>query len=81
MTPTEIERIARAQLRLMKYGAFIGIIGGIASFVGEPHSGLIKAMIGCVVGCILLGRRLPRAMKEALDANDVMLKEIKERFK
>lgn len=65
----------------MKYGAFIGIIGGLASFVGEPHSGLIKAIIGCVIGCVLLGRRLLIAMKEALAANDVMLKEIKERFK
>ena len=73
--------IARAQLRLMKYGAFSGIIVGIASFVGEPNSVLIKAMIGCVVGCVLLSRRLPIAMKEALDANDVMLKEIEGRIK
>lgn len=29
-------------IRLMKYAAFMGIIGGIASFVGAPHSGLIK---------------------------------------
>ena len=40
------ERIAKVQLKLMKYGAFIGIIGGIASFVGPPHHGLIKEMIG-----------------------------------
>lgn len=51
-------------LRLMKHAAFMGIIGGIASFVGPPHSGLIKAYIGVVIGAILLGSRLPLAFKE-----------------
>lgn len=51
-------------LRLMKYAAFMGIIGGIASFVGPPHSGLIKAGIGAVIGSMLLGSRLPLALKE-----------------
>ena len=63
-------------MRLMKYGAFIGIIGGIASFIGPPHSGLIKAGMGIVVGCGLLGRRLPLALKEALDAADEMVDDI-----
>ncbi len=64
-----MHRIAKVQLRLMKYGAFIGIIGGIASFVSPPHYGLIKAMIGVVIGCMLLGKRLPMALDEMYEAN------------
>ena len=74
-------RIAKAQLKLMKYGAFIGIIGGIASFVGPPHHGPIKAMIGIVIGCMLLGKRLPIALKEMYDANKPVMDEIEDSFK
>ena len=74
-------RIAKAQLKLMKYGAFIGIIGGIASFVGPPHHGLLKAMIGIVIGCMLLGKRLPIALKEMYDANKPVMDEIEDSFK
>lgn len=76
-----MQRIAKAQLKLMKYGAFIGIIGGIASFVGPPHHGLIKAMIGVVIGCMLLGKRLPIALKEMYDANKPLMDEIEDSFK
>ena len=75
-----IQRFAKAYLKLMKYSAFIGIIGGIASFVGPNHHGLIKAMIGVVVGCMLLGNRLPKAMKEMLEANDAMIEERRDSF-
>jgi hypothetical protein len=51
-------------LKQIRYGAFLGICGGIASFVGEPHGGLIKAMIGVVIGAAILGKRLPRAIAE-----------------
>ena len=71
-----MERIAKAQLRIMKYGAFIGIIGGIASFVGPNHHGLIKAMMGVVIGCMLLGKRLPLALKEMFDANQELTDEM-----
>lgn len=71
-----MQRIARTQLKLMKYGFIIGIIGGIASFIGEPHHGGLKAMIGVVVGCALLGKRLPIALKEMFDANQVFIDEI-----
>lgn len=74
-------RIANAQLKLMKYGAFIGIIGSIASFVGPPHHGLIKAMIGIVIGCMLLEKRLPIALKEMYDANKPIMDEIEDSFK
>lgn len=57
-------------LRLMKYAAFMGILGGIATFVGPPHSGLIKAGIGIVIGAMMLGRRLPDTLKEFFRVND-----------
>lgn len=63
-------------LRLIKYAAFMGIIGGIASFVGPPHSGLIKAYIGVVIGAILLGSRLPLALKELWSGMDEISDEI-----
>lgn len=63
-------------LRLMKYAAFMGIIGGIASFVGPPHSGQIKAYIGVVIGAILLGSRLPLALKELWSIMDEISDEI-----
>lgn len=73
--------IMRIQLRLMRYGAFIGIIGEIATFVGPPHHGLIKAMIGIVIGCMLLGKRLPTALKEMFDANKPIMDETEDSFK
>lgn len=57
-------------LRLMKYAALMGVIGGIASFVGPPHHGLIKAYIGVTIGAMLLGRRLPLALKDLIRANE-----------
>ena len=73
-----MQRFAKAYLKLMKYSAFIGIIGGIASFVGPNHHGLIKAMIGIVIGCMLLGNRLPKALKEMLEANDAMIEKMRD---
>lgn len=53
----------------------------IASFVGPPHHGLIKAMIGVVIGCMLLGKRLPTALKEMYDANKPIADEIEDSLK
>ena len=52
------------------------IIGGIASFVGPPHSGLIKAGIGAVIGAMLLGSRLPLTLKELWIIMDEISEEI-----
>ena len=58
------ERLISVYLRLMKYAMLMGLLGGIASFIGPPHHGLIKAGIGIVVGAMLLGNKLPSALKE-----------------
>lgn len=63
-------RLATVYLRLTKYAVFMGILGGIATFIGPPHHGLIKAGIGIVFGAMLLGRRLPTALKELCEITD-----------
>ena len=63
----ELQRLASAYLRLMGYAMFMGTLGGIATFIGPPHHGLVKAAIGTVVGAMILGRRLPDAFKLLVD--------------
>lgn len=76
-----MQRIGKAQLQLMKYGAFIGLFGGVASFVGPNHDALIKVMIGMVIGCMLLGKRLPKALKEMYEANQIIKDEFEDFFR
>ena len=61
-----IQRLAKAQLLLMKYGMFMGVVGGVFSFVGPLDSGLHNALLGVVVGGILLGRRFENSVKELI---------------
>lgn len=60
----------------MIYAMFMGILGGIASFIGPPRHGLIKAGIGIVIGAILLGNKLPSALKELRSITDEITDEI-----
>jgi hypothetical protein len=53
-----------ALLKQIRYGAFLGFCGGIASFVGPDHGGLLKVLMGIVIGAAILGERLPRAISE-----------------
>ena len=70
------KRLISVYLRLMKYAMLMGVLGGIASFIGPPHHGLIKAVIGIVVGAILLGNRLPSALKDLLKITDEITDEV-----
>lgn len=54
----------------------MGVLGGIASFIGPSHHGLIKAGIGIVVGAMLLGNKLPSALKELRNITDEITDEI-----
>ena len=60
----------------MIYAMFMGILGGIASFIGPSHHGLIKAGIGIVVGAMLLGNKLPSALKELRSITNEITDEI-----
>lgn len=71
-----MKRLTKVYPRLMRYAMFMGILGGIASFIGPPHHGLIKAGIGIVVGAMLLGNKLPNALKELLKITDEITDEI-----
>lgn len=70
------ERLISVYLRLMKYAMLMGVLGGIASFIGPPHHGLVKAGIGIVVGAMLLGNKLPSALKELRNITDEITDEI-----
>lgn len=70
------DRFAAICLRLIKYAMLMGTLGGIASFIGSPHQGLIKAGIGIVVGAMLLGNKLPSALKELRNITDEISDEI-----
>lgn len=63
-------------IRLMKYAMFMGILGGIASFIGPPRHGLIKTGMGMVVGAMLLGNKLPSALNELRCITDEFSDEI-----
>lgn len=71
-----MRRLTSIYLRLMKYAMLLGVLGGIASFIGPPHHGLIKAGIGIVVGAMLLGNKLPLALKELRNITDKITDEI-----
>lgn len=70
------DSFAAIYLRLMKYAMLMGVLGGIASFIGPPHHGLIKAGIGIVVGAMLLGNELPSALKELRSITDEISEEM-----
>ncbi len=71
-----MKQLASVCLRLMKYAMLMGVLGGIATFIGPPHHGLIKAGIGMVVGAMLLGNKLPSALKELRSITDEIIDEI-----
>lgn len=71
-----MKRLAKVYQRLMKYAMFMGLLGGIATFIGPPRHGLIKAGIGVVVGAMLLGNKLPLALKELWSIMDEISDEI-----
>lgn len=71
-----MKQLASVCLRLMKYAMLMGVLGGIAAFIGPPHHGLIKAGIGMVVGAMLLGNKLPSALKELRSITDEIIDEI-----
>ena len=71
-----MQRFAKAQWQLMKYGMFMGVVGGVASFVGPLDSGLHNALLGVAVGGMLLGRKPENALKELIRACNELADEL-----
>ena len=69
-------RLVPVWFRLTKYAMLMGALGGIATFIGPPHHGLLKAAAGTVVAAILLGKRLPAALNELRTITDEITDEI-----
>ena len=57
-------------MALLKFAILPGILGDIACFVGQPHSTLIKANIGVVIGFALQHKYMLPALKELMTASD-----------
>lgn len=65
-----MDKVIQKQLALLKFVILPGILGGIACFIGPPHSALIKANIGAVIGFALQHKFLLTALKELMKASD-----------
>ena len=71
-----MKKLAKAQLQLMKYGMFMGAVGGVASFIGPLDSGVHNALLGVVVGGMLLGRKFENALRKLIEASNELADEI-----
>ena len=71
-----MQRLVKVQLQLIKYGMFMGAVGGVASFVGPLDSGLHNALLGVAVGGILLGRKLEDSLKELIKSSSELADEL-----
>lgn len=67
-----MDKVIQKQLALLKFAILPGILGGIACFIGPPHSALIKANIGVVIGFALQHKY----MRPVLKASDDFLTKI-----
>ena len=65
--------IIRQQFRLLRFAILPGILGGVACFIGPPHSASIKALIGVVIGCAIQHRFMASAIKDVMKANEEMI--------
>lgn len=62
--------IIRQQFKLLRFAILPGILGGIACFIGPPHSASIKALIGVVIGCAIQHRFMTSAIRDVIKANE-----------
>lgn len=67
------DNLIRQQLKLLRFAILPGILGGIACFIGPPHSALIKANIGVVIGFALQHRFMVPAIKNTIKASEELL--------
>ena len=65
--------LIRQQFKLLRFAILPGILGGIACFIGPPHSASIKALIGVVIGFALQHRFMVPAIKNTIKASEELL--------
>ena len=62
--------LIQRQFKLLHFAILPGILGGVACFIGPPHSASIKALIGVVIGCAIQHRFMASAIKDIIKANE-----------
>lgn len=67
------DNLIRQQFKLLRFAILPGIFGGLACFIGPPHSVSIKALIGVVIGCAIQHRFMASAIKNTIKANEDIL--------
>ena len=67
------DNLIRQQFKLLRFAILPGILGGIACFIGPPHSASIKALIGVVIGCAIQHRFMVPAINNTIKANEELL--------
>lgn len=68
--------LIRQQFRLLRFAILPGILGGVACFIGPPHSASIKALIGVVIGCAIQHRFMASAIQDVIKANEEMIDQL-----
>ena len=63
-------KLILAQVKLLRFAILPVILGGIACFIGPPHSETIKTLIGVVIGCAIQHRFMVPAIKNLIKASD-----------
>lgn len=64
----------KALMGLVVCVAFMSMVGLLAAFIGPNYGVEIKILIGMTVGAMILGPRLPRALRRLYWANYEVLK-------
>ena len=67
------DNLIRQQFKLLRFAILPGILGGIACFIGPPHSASIKALIGVVIGCAIQHRFMVPAIKNTIKASEELI--------
>lgn len=68
--------LIRQQFRLLRFAILPEILGGVACFIGPPHSASIKALIGVVIGCAIQHRFMASAIQDVIKANEEMIDQL-----
>lgn len=71
-----MDKVIQKQFALLKFAILPGILGGIACFIGPPHSALIKANIGVAIGFTLQHKYILTALKELMKTSNDFVDQI-----